>query len=162
MSLFQDPAIWVLLSFVIFAAAAYKLGAPALIKGLDSRIEKIRAEIQTAENLKKEAETLLAEYKTRQAQAQQEATSIIATAKAEALEIQKEAEVSLGETMARRENMMKERIARMEESALEEIRRYAAELAISATTQIISERLDAAKANDLTDASIRALQEKMN
>lgn len=162
MTFLQDPTVWVLFSFVIFAVAAYKLAWPVVIKGLDARIEKIRAEIQTAEKLKKEAEDLLIEYKNRSAQAEKEAAQMVLAAKEEALEIQKEAEANLIEIMQRRETMMRERISRMEENAMEDIRRYAAELAVSATAQIIVDKMDGKRAESLTDSSIRALQEKMN
>ncbi|OFW98883.1 MAG: hypothetical protein A3J37_06715 [Alphaproteobacteria bacterium RIFCSPHIGHO2_12_FULL_45_9] len=64
--------------------------------------------------------------------------------------------------MTRREAMLKTRIDQMERSAVEDIRRYAAELAVSATTEIISQKLSEQKASALTDESIRHISEKLN
>ena len=50
----------------------------------------------------------------------------------------------------------------MEETAKDDIRRYAAELAISATAQLIAEKMDTETAAKLTDDSIRTVSEHLN
>jgi F-type H+-transporting ATPase subunit b len=158
----HDPTVWVALSFVIFVALAFKFGRASVLKSLDTRIESVRNDLATAEQLKAEAQALLAEYQRKQLDASKEAEQLIENARDNATRLQKQAEEDFTATMNRREGMMKERIQRMEETAMDDIRRYAAELAISATTQIIAEKMDDKSAQKLADTSIRNLSENLN
>lgn len=160
--MFHDPTAWVALSFAIFVIAAFVFGRKSVLSGLDARIETIRKEIATAEELKSQAQSLLADYQAKQAAASQEAGKIIQQAKTQAEQMRKHAEEEFENTMARKEAALKERIVRMEESAMDDIRRYAAELAINATTQIIAQKMDATSAEKLADASIRKVSENLN
>lgn len=158
----HDPTVWVALSFVIFVALAFKFGRASVLKSLDTRIESVRNDLATAEQLKAEAQALLAEYQRKQLDASKEAEQLIENARDNATRLQKQAEEDFTATMNRREGMMKERIQRMEETAMDDIRRYAAELAISATTQIIAEKMDDKSAQKLADTSIRNLADNLN
>ncbi|NRA51828.1 MAG: hypothetical protein HRU12_22105 [Phaeodactylibacter sp.] len=150
-----DPTnLWVLFSFVIFIGILVKFGKNAFISLLDNQIEEIRTEIQNAENLRVEAQSLLAQYQRKHTDAVQDAEQIIATAKKQAQEIRAKAEADLDESMERREEQLRERLARMEDAAKEEIRQYAASLAISATSEIISEKLDTKTSEKLVSESI--------
>ncbi len=158
----HDPTVWVALSFIIFIALAYKFGRASILKSLDTRIEAVRNDLATAEQLKAEAQALLIEYQRKQLDAAKEAEQLIEKARDNATRLQKQAEEDFTATMTRREGMMKERILRMEENAMDDIRRYAAELAISATTQIIAEKMDDKSAQKLADNSIRNLADNLN
>ncbi len=158
----EDPTLWVLLSFIAFMVLAFVLGRRSVLGMMDAKIEKIRQQISSAETLKSEAESLLSQYKANLANASSEAESIIAKAKAQAADFRKQAEVEFDETIARREDMLKSRIEQMERSAVDDIRRYAAELAVSASTEIISQRLSSADATRLADQSIQQISEKLN
>ncbi len=162
MQIFQDSTAWVALSFVIFVVLANVYGRKSVISGLDARIERIRSEIATAEDLKNQAQSLLAEYQQKHDAAAEEAATIVSQAKAQAVQMQEKAASDFEATMARKEAMMQERIQRMEESAMDDIRRYAAELAINATTQIIAQKMDAPTAEKLADASIRKVSDNLN
>jgi len=158
----EDPTLWVLLSFIAFMVLAFLLGRRSVLGMMDAKIEKIRQQISSAETLKSEAEALLSQYKANLANASSEAESIIAKAKAQAAYYRKQAEVEFDETIARREDMLKSRIEQMERSAVDDIRRYAAELAVSASAEIISQRLSSADATRLADQSIQQISEKLN
>ena len=159
---FEDATIWVLISFGVFVAVAIIFGRAAITKMLDDKIQAIRSEIANAEALREEAQKLLLEYETKQKSAAAEAQSMLETAKRQAADMQKRAEQEIADTMDRREAMLKERIQRMEESAMDDIRRYAADLAVSATTEIISQKLDSSGASRLVDQSIRKVSENLN
>lgn len=160
--IFADPTAWVAISFIIFVVAAFVFGRKSVIDGLDGKIDSIRKEIATAESLRDQAQALLADYQKKQSAASQEAGKIIEQAKTQAEQLHKNAEADFTTTMERKEAMLKERILRMEESAMDDIRRYAAELAINATTQIIAQKMDAASAEKLADASIRKVADNLN
>ncbi len=158
----HEPLIWFSLSFVLFAIMAYVLGKKTVLGMLDDKIAKIAEQISSAENLKSEAEALLKKYQADLAGASSEADSIIAKAKAQAADLRKQSEKEFNETMMRREEMLKNRIGQMERTAMDDIRRYAAELAVSATTEIISQKLSVNDAQRLADDSIRQISEKFN
>lgn len=148
---------WVLISFILFAIGFWKFGLKSLMGKLDRRIEEIRKEISTAEALRVESQELLAQYERRQRDAAQEADIIIAAAQKHAVEIQKQAESDLNEMVARKEAQLKERLKRMEDVAMQDIKTYAAELSIKATAEIIAKQMDQATNDRLIDQSIKAI-----
>lgn len=155
MEFLNDPGIWLLASFVIFVGLIVKFGKAALLGMLDARINAIREEIKTAENLRIEAQEMLAQYQRKHKDSMKDAEQILETAKEQASEIKKQADVELKETIKRREKQLTERLDRMKQTAKDEIREYAANLAIEATSEIIADKLDK-KANDkLVDAAIK-------
>jgi len=163
MNLFMsDPTIWVLVSFVIFIIGAFVFGRKTVLNMLDAKIDNIKAEISNAESLRDQAQRLLQEYETKQKAAQSEAEKMLEAARKQAAELHAKADSELTETLARRESMMADRIKRMEEAAMDDIRRYAADLAISATKEIISQKLDQASANRLAEDSIRKVSGNLN
>lgn len=160
--LLHDPTLWLVFSFAAFMVLAFVFGRKSVLSILDAKIDKIRHDISAAEKLQTEAETLLNQYKSNLQNSSIEADRIIAKAKQQAEDIRLQAETDLNETMNRREAMLKNRIDQMERSAIEDIRRYAAELAVSATTEIIFQKLTEQKASSLMDDSIRNVGSKLN
>lgn len=156
-SLIQDPTAWLAVSFVLFMIVLYKKGKGALTSMLDARIEGIREEIETAENLRVEAQELLAQYQRKHRDAVKEAEQIIADAEKRAEEITKAADAELKEITKRREKQLKDRLDRLEQSAIGEIRSYAADLAIKATAEIIADNLDKKTNDKLVDEAIKEL-----
>jgi F-type H+-transporting ATPase subunit b len=161
-TLLNDPTLWLVFSFVAFVVLAFLFGRKSVLSMLDSKIEKIRHDISAAEKLQTEAETLLNQYKSNLQNASVEADRIIAKAKLQAEEIRNQSELNFAETLSRRETMLKTRIDQMERAAIDDIRRYAAELAVSATSEIIAQKLSEQKASALADASIRNISDKLN
>lgn len=158
----HDTALWVAISFALFALVAYRLGKNSVLNILDTRIESIRKEIQTAETLRVEAQELLAQYQRKQQDAEKEAAEIVRQAKANARRIQEEAEAGLIETMNRREEQLAERLARLEKNAIAEIQSHAAELAVKATMEIILKTLDEKTNKTLVEQAVRDLPEHLN
>ena len=161
MELFQDTSIWVLISFLVFAFVLWKTAKDKVVGMLDKRIEEIRKEIETAESLRVEAQELLAQYQRKQRDAIKEAEEIVATARTHAAEIQKQAEKELTEVAKRREQQLQERLKRMEQNAVQEIRAYAAELAVKATTEIIAKQMDKKTNENLIDQSIKNIARQL-
>ncbi len=159
--MFADTHTWVLISFLLFAVMAFRFGKNKFLAKLDSRIDSIRDEIRTAESLRIEAQELLAQYQRKQRDAAKEAEDIVTAAKSAAALIQAQAEKDLEDMLARKETQLGERLQRMEETAKAEIRAYAAELAVKATSEIIQSKLDQAANDRLVDASIRAVASEL-
>jgi len=90
--MFFEPETWVAVAFVILMVLFAYLGIhKTVLKALDHRAERIKAELDDARRLKDEAAKLLAEYKTKRSSAEREAAEIISNAKAEAERIAAEA-----------------------------------------------------------------------
>src|SRR6478672_5963878 len=82
--MFYEAEFWVAVAFVILMGVFAYFGVHrTLLKALDHRSERIKAELDDARRLKEEAAKLLEEYRARRATAEREAVDIIASAKGE-------------------------------------------------------------------------------
>ncbi len=151
----HDATLWVLISFLIFMGLAWKLARKPLLGKLDARIAEIRRELASAAELKQEAEGLIAEYGRKQQEAEQEAQRIVEAAREQAAMIRAQAEKDADELMARKEAQLSEKMTRIGDSARQEIRDYAADLAVKATAEIITRTLDDKARARLADESIK-------
>lgn len=162
MTFLEDSNVWLIMSFLIFCFILVKYGKGALMGMLDSRIEDIKKELEISENLRVEAQELLAQYQRKQRDAEKEAEEIIAKAKQSALQIRKKSEKELSESLKRKEQQLKDRLQQMEESAIQEIREHAANLAVEATAQIIIEKLGKKESDKLLDSSIKQAAQNLH
>lgn len=162
MEILHDSYTWLILSFVLFCFILVKFGKKAFVAMLDSRINLIKSELETAEGLRVEAQEMLAQYQRKHRDAVKEAEGIIAEAESHAIEIRKNAEAELKETIARREQQLKERLATLEAQAIAEIQKHAAELSINATAQIIAEKMDKKASDKLVDDAIKHVSKQIH
>jgi F-type H+-transporting ATPase subunit b len=150
----QDPMGIYAISFVIFLVLAYIFGAKPLLAWVDSEIAKIKSELNTAHQLRAEAEIALADCKSKQVRAEADAKQIVATAKEQIEEMRKEAAEDLKNALARHQQLASERICLAEETAIADVRAAAIDLAMSIAHQTLSEKLTAADAAKLIDQAI--------
>lgn len=158
----QDTNFWVAVSFVIFVALAYKPAMRQIGGALDGRAERIRQQIEEAQQLREDAQALLASYKRKQRDALQEAEQIVAHAREESKRQQQQAEADLEALLKRREAQALEKIAQAEAKALQEVREKAVDVAIAATRRLLDEKLDAKASNTLIDNAIDELPGKLH
>lgn len=157
----QDPAIWVSLAFLVVVALLWRLGAfKAGAAALDKRSQKIADELAEAQRLRGEAEALLAQYQTRQREAEAEAKVIIEEARREASRLGAEMRQKIADQIDRRARSAEEKIARAETQALAEVRGQAADLAVEAARVIIRNRIDQGGHSSLVDKAISDLRAK--
>ena len=159
--LMHDTNLWVGFSFLIFVYIIWSKGKDAITAILDSRIEGIKQEIETAENLRTEAQELLAQYQRKHRNAVVEAAEIIANAEKHADVILKDSEKELRANMKRREKQLEERLNRMKGAAIAQIQQHAANLAIEATRDIIADKLNKKANENLVDSSIKNLNKSV-
>jgi len=161
--LIYEPETWVAIAFLIFVGILVKLGVPKLLfKALDDRSARIKAELDEALKLRKEAEGVLAEYRRRQGEAEKTAESIILNARVEADRMAAEAQVKIEEFIARRTRMAETRIAQAEAQALADVRATAADVAIAAAEAILVKTTQGAAAEALVTKGIGDLRDKLN
>ena len=134
-----EAEFWVAVAFVIFLVVLGYFGVhKKLLKGIDDRRGRIKAELDEARRLKEEAQALLAGYQRKQHEVEREAQAIIASAKAEADRLAREAAARMEEFVARRTKMAEDRIAQAEAQALADVRSSAAEAAVAAAESILA------------------------
>jgi F-type H+-transporting ATPase subunit b len=161
--MFAEPEFWVAVAFVILMGVFAYLGIHrTLLKTLDHRSERIKAELDDARRLKEEAAKLLAEYKARGASAEREAQEIIANAKTEAERIAAETKAKMEDFVARRTKTAESKIALAEAQALADVRAAAANAAVSAASTILSQSVKGDIADDLLTKGIEEVRAKLN
>ena len=160
--LLHNTTVWVAISFVLFVALVLKMAGAKITGALDKKIAEVRAEIETAERLKAEAQALLADFQQKQLDAEKTAAEIIEQAKASAKAVQLAAEADLTESMERREVQLAECLKRIEEKAIADIQNHAADLAMQATREIVTKTLDEKASTKLVDQAIASVSKYLN
>ena len=161
--MFAEPEFWVAVAFFILMGVFAYLGIHrTVLRTLDHRSERIKAELDDARRLKEEAAKLLAEYKARHASAEREAQDIIAGARTEAERIATEAKAKMEDFVARRTKTAEGKIALAEAQALADVRAAAADAAISAASSILSQSVKGPVADDLLAKGITEVRDKLN
>jgi F-type H+-transporting ATPase subunit b len=158
-----EAEFWVAVAFVIFVGVLGYFGAHrTLVKGIDDRRDRIKAELDEARRLKEEAQALLAGYERKQQDVEREAQAIIASAKAEAERLAAEAAAKMEEFVARRTKMAEDKIAQAEAQALADVRSAAADAAIAAAGSILARTVKDKVADNLLAEGIADLKSKLN
>jgi F-type H+-transporting ATPase subunit b len=161
--MFEDPETWVAIAFVILMAGFGYLGIHrTVLKALDNRTARIKAELDDARRLKDEAAKVLGDYKARRASAEREAAEIVAGARAEAERIAADAKAKMEDFVARRTKAAESMIAHAEAQAVADVRAAAAEAAVNAATRILSGTVKGDIADNLLSKGIAEVRQKLN
>ncbi len=153
-SLLAEPATWVAIAFVIFFALFGRTMWRSIVKTLDNRAANVRAELDEAARLKREAHRMLSDATSQREQATADAARLIEGAQAEAARITEAAAEDARMSAVRRERMATERIAAAEKAAVTEVRSAATEIATRAATAVMASTLDAQADATLIDGAI--------
>jgi F-type H+-transporting ATPase subunit b len=158
-----EPEFWVAVAFVILMGVFAYFGIHrTVLRALDHRSERIKAELDDARQLKEDAAKLLAEYKSRRAAAEREAEEIVGSARAEAERIAAEAKTRMEDYVARRTKTAENKIALAEAQALADVRSAAANAAAEAASVILSQTVKGQIAEDLLAKGIAEARQKLN
>jgi F-type H+-transporting ATPase subunit b len=144
--------IWVLVVVIVVFLLLRRSVFPAIGAALDKRAESIASEIDSAEQLRKDAQDVLDEYRQRLAEARTQADEIVTRARQAGEAHQKEA---VETARAERERLLEQTRRDVEAEtrrAIDEIRREVADLTVLATEKVTRKTL--------TDADQRRLVEE--
>ncbi|MGQ9365275.1 F0F1 ATP synthase subunit B family protein [Azospirillum sp. ST 5-10] len=155
--MFMTPEFWVAVAFVIFVVLVWKRAGAAISSMLDTRAEKIRAELDEAQRLREDAQATLANYQRRQRDAVKEAEAIVVHAREEAERFRTAAQADLEAALKRREAQAMERIAQAEAQALAEVRNLTVDIAMAAARRVLAEGITPAQSDRLVDQAIADL-----
>lgn len=159
MTFLQEPRFWVTLSFILFFVIFGPKIWRALGKVLDARADGIRANLDEATRLRREAEQMLEDATREREQAKVDAQKTIAASEAEAAALKENAAREAEEMARLHEQLAQERIQAAEQTALREIRESAMAVALQASQEVVARRLaeDEALADLLIEQSLKAL-----
>lgn len=158
----QSTTFWVLVASITFVVLVWGKAKGAILGALDARAERIRQEIEQAQALREEAQSMLAQYQRKQRDALKEAENIIAAAREEADRIRRTAAEELEGSLKRREAAAMDKIAQAEAQALQQVRDLAVELAAAATERLLVENMDQSRRDRLVDEAVKDLGGKLH
>jgi F-type H+-transporting ATPase subunit b len=138
----NSELVWGSISFVILLGIFFKWGYPAVVKSMKGREDRIRGDLEQAEEAKGEAESVLTEYRAQLADARAEAGRIIDEARQAADQVRRDliarAEADAAELRARAQ----EDIRLAGERAMADLRSRVSDLAIELAEKVVERNLD--------------------
>ncbi len=156
--LIGDAEFWVGVAFVAFAGLMVYAKVPSAIAGiLDARGQKIQAQLDEANQLREEAQRLLADIKVQREAAEKTSAALLVAAKEDAARLLAEAKVKLEEDIQRRRVLAERKIASAEAQAAAEVKAAAADMAAQAAETVLAARIATAKTDPLIDQGLAGL-----
>ena len=149
--------IWQVVLFLILMGVLSKFVWPQILKGLQAREQKQRTDLEAAEEAHRKAESTLAEYQSKLADARVESQQLIDQARTDAdgvrVRLVNEAEAEIGRMRDRATDEIK--LARQQ--ALQDLYGHAATLATAVAAKVIQRNIDDADTQRLVDESLNEL-----
>ena len=134
--------LWAAISFVIvFGLLAWKAW-PAIKAGLQARQDRIREDLEKAEQARMEAETSLDEYKRQLADARNDASQIIEEARLQADSVRQERIAAVDGEIAELRARAAEDIRLATQRAMSDLQGRVAELSIELAEKVVERNLD--------------------
>jgi F-type H+-transporting ATPase subunit b len=134
---FAPQLVWLVLSFAAMYLLMAKVALPRVADILETRQDRIADDLDQAEQLKQQAETVIAEYEAALQEARSEAQAILARTAAEAAEAAEKRSHEVADRLAAQANEAAQRIAKAKEEALGDLADVSAELAKAAAERLI-------------------------
>ncbi|HWI27492.1 MAG TPA: F0F1 ATP synthase subunit B' [Stellaceae bacterium] len=154
-STFPPQLIWLAITFIVLYLLMAKLGLPQIARALGVRRERIDTDLEKAQQMKAEAEAVIAAYERAVAEARQQAQQMLKETtdrlNAQAAERQR----GLAEKLAAETGAAERRIAEAKTVALGNIREVAVEVARAAAARLAGAEIDAGRAAAAVDAVMR-------
>lgn len=155
--IFASLIFWSIISFGIFMYVMKRYAFPPIFEILEAREKKIAGDLQSAEDIRIEAEQLKKDFDAQLKTAHEKATTIVQLATEASRKIQ---EKTLHETQAKCRQMQKEaehEIQALQNKLMGEIRDHISILTVTATEKILRRTLSEEDKSRLVDESIDAV-----
>lgn len=153
---------WSVVSFGILLALLYKYALPPILDILETRERHIRDSIEQADRMKKEAEQLLSDYRSKLAAAQQEAHAILEQARQRAQQSLEENERRLERETKKMLEEAKQEIEQERLKALNELREHVVDLVLQVTEKILQRNITDQDHRRLVEETIAKIGEHHN
>ena len=152
-----EELVWGSISFVLLLGLMWKFAFPAVKKGMEGRSERIRADLDAAEQAKSEAVGVLDGYKAQLADAKAEAARIIEEARQAADALKRDQEARLQTELAEARARAAADIEAAKAQATADLRGELAELAVGAASAVVNKNLDPAAQSQLIEDYISSV-----
>lgn len=162
MDMLSDPKFWVAVSFLLMVALGYKKIIALIAKALDERSAKIKSELDHARELREQAETVLADYKRKQAEYLKEAETLLAKARDDASSLSRQAEKDLKEALDTRMKQALDKIAREEAQAIQEVRNHVVDVALASARAVIVNHMGKLTQEELIKLALVDIERKIH
>jgi F-type H+-transporting ATPase subunit b len=149
--------IWTLVVFLISLFILRKWVFPLIGEALDKRAKTIEGEIDSAAELRQEADQLLEEYRERLKEARAQSDEIVQRARQSAEAHEQEAREHGKEILAEAAKRAERDIDAATKRALDDIRREVADLTVLATEKVTRKTLDSADQRRLVEEALGEL-----
>jgi F-type H+-transporting ATPase subunit b len=155
---------WLLevIALLILIAAIYRPVSRMVVSALDGHAARVRSELDAAKHLREEAQSLLANYQRQLVSGEDQARAIVEHARAETERQIERHHAELEASLKRRTEQVMGRIAQEEARAVQDLRAYAATLAIRTTERLLRERVDGPQAQSMLDGAIEQIGRKLS
>ena len=155
--MYSDPQFWVFIAFIIFIGVMVKPVKKIFSTNLGNRIKEIKDSIDQAEKIKNDAQFTLSEIKKRQNEVKKEIDLINQQAKEKIAIIEKNAHKKLIDQINKRKALASVKINQITRDANTEIQKHIAQIAISATVNILEKKLNDKEKQNLINQSVNEL-----
>ena len=146
-----DELVWGIISFAVLLGLMWKFAFPAVKKGMEARTERIRGDLDAAENAKSEAVSVLDGYRAELAGAKSEAGRIIEEARTAADALKKDQAARLQDELAEIRARATADIESAKVQAIADLKGDVAQLAVGAASVVVHKNLDAATQTQLIE-----------
>jgi len=137
-----NELVWGGLAFVVLLGLMWKFGLPPVRKMMHDREDRIRGDLERAEQAKTEAESVLEDYRRQLAEARTEASQIIEASREQAEEVRREL-IARAESDAAEVRQRAAEDARLaSDRAMSELRASVATLSIELAEKVVERNLD--------------------
>jgi F-type H+-transporting ATPase subunit b len=146
-----NEIIWGAIGFIVVFFFVWKYGLPQMRTAMNNRTEKIRTDLQAAEDQRTEADALLADYRAQLNDAKAEAGRIIEEARQAADQIKRDQEARLQDELAELRTRAVADIETAKSAAMQDLRGEVAALAIGAAETVVQRNLDSTTQTQLVE-----------
>lgn len=151
-------AIWVIAIFVILLIILYPTAWKAVLAGLKAREQRIRTDLESAEQERLKAEKTLKEYESKLATAQEQIRQLLSKAQADGEKLATNIRVHAQQEAEQVKERATREIEASRNQAISEIYQQAAEISTSIAEKILRRNLNAQDQQDLVRSSLEQLK----
>jgi F-type H+-transporting ATPase subunit b len=154
-TLFSSQLFWLYVTFGVLLVVMWTIAMPKIGSVLDERQRKIDDNLDSAGELKAEAETAIANYEKALADSRAEARRVIKEAGDAQAARAGEAEKALGERLSQQVKAGEARIVAARDQAMAHVRELAADVAQVAVQHLAGVTIDSAKAAEAVASALK-------
>jgi F-type H+-transporting ATPase subunit b len=143
--------IWFIIAFAILFVVMWKKGLPSVQKAMNERSEKIRDNLEEAEQVRNEAQDILKQYKRQLAEARDESNRIIEEARETAENLRRDMMQRAEEQVADLRERSRQEIRAAQERATAELQSRVGTMAIELAEKVVEQSLN-------RDANLRLIE----